>query len=162
MTLSFPFCAEHRAGKDPVILENDTCYLLRSADIVLRCGGMIIPHRHVATPFELTAQEWDDIFDLLLKSKLLFDQEGAKGYNIGWNVGETAGQTVPHVHLHVIGRFADEPLAGHGIRHHPKQEANLRPTRSWQSAPGCSAVDREKQLPLANAAVTFVKLGGDQ
>ncbi|MGO4194326.1 hypothetical protein AB4Z13_03050 [Rhizobium sp. YAF28] len=41
-------------------------------------------------------------------------------------IGEVAGQTVQHAHLHVIGRFADEPLAGHGIRHHLKQANNRR------------------------------------
>jgi diadenosine tetraphosphate (Ap4A) HIT family hydrolase len=87
---------------------------------------MIIPYRHVATPFELNLEEWNDAFDLLLGAKLLFDQEGAEGYNVGWNVGEIAGQTVPHVHLHVVGRFADEPLAGQGIRHHLKQRENTR------------------------------------
>lgn len=130
MTQECPFCLQHREGKDPVLLENDSCYLLRTADVVLPCGGMVIPRRHVATPFELNAREWSDVFDLLVRSKLLFDREGAEGYNIGWNVGQIAGQTVPHAHLHVVGRFADEPLAGHGIRHHLKQQSNMRPATS--------------------------------
>lgn len=129
MTLNCPFCQDNRTGKDPALLTNRSCYLLRTADSVLSCGGMIIPYRHIATPFELDSEEWNDAFDLLLRAKLLFDEEGAQGYNVGWNVGEVAGQTVPHVHLHVIGRFADEPLVGHGIRHHLKQKENLRPAR---------------------------------
>ena len=49
------------------------------------------------------------------------------GYNVGWNCGSEAGQEVFHAHLHVIPRFADEPLAGKGIRHWLKQEENRRP-----------------------------------
>lgn len=48
------------------------------------------------------------------------------GYNIGWNVGDVAGQHVAHAHLHVIPRFADEPLAGKGLRHFFKQDSNIR------------------------------------
>lgn len=130
MTVQCPFCVENRAGKDPVLLQNRSGYLLRTADAVLPCGGMIIPYRHISSPFELSPDEWTDTFDLLLKAKHLFDEEGAEGYNVGWNVGEVGGQTVPHVHLHVVGRFADEPLAGQGLRHHLKQNGNLRPVKS--------------------------------
>ncbi|SEQ09965.1 Diadenosine tetraphosphate (Ap4A) hydrolase [Devosia sp. YR412] len=124
-----PFCQDNRTGKDPALLANRSCYLLRTPDPVLSCGGMIIPYRHIATPFELDPEEWNDAFELLLRAKLLFDEEGAQGYNVGWNVGDVAGQTVPHVHLHIVGRFADEPLVGHGIRHHLKQKENIRPAR---------------------------------
>lgn len=51
------------------------------------------------------------------------------GYNVGWNSGAVAGQEVFHAHLHVIPRFADEPLAGRGIRYALKQPTNRRPGR---------------------------------
>lgn len=127
MALACPFCRENRAKEEPIVLANGSCYLLNSADPVLRCSGMIIPFRHVATPFELTVEEWSDTFDLLAGAKVYLDKAKPHGYNIGWNVGEMGGQTVQHVHLHIIGRFADEPLAGHGIRHHLKQASNRRP-----------------------------------
>jgi histidine triad (HIT) family protein len=49
------------------------------------------------------------------------------GFNVGWNCGPVGGQVIPHAHLHVIPRFADEPYAGKGIRHWLKQESNRRP-----------------------------------
>jgi len=58
---------------------------------------------------------------------MLFDtQHAPDGYNVGWNIGEVAGQNEPHVHLHIIARFKDEPLAGKGIRYAFKQESNKR------------------------------------
>ena len=59
------------------------------------------------------------------------------GYNVGWNCGAVGGQTVMHAHLHVIPRFAQEPLAGQGIRAWLKSDANR-----WEPARGgrCVAV----------------------
>lgn len=88
---------------------------------------MIIPLRHVETPFELSEGEWLELSTLLKKAKTHFDTYDPQGYSIGWNVGEVGGQNVAHAHLHVIARFADEPLAGKGIRHHIKQLENKRP-----------------------------------
>ncbi|WP_222282115.1 HIT family protein [Rhizobium leguminosarum] len=124
-----PFCPSNRSGKDATLLENRSGYFIRGLDPVLQCAGMIIPFRHVATAFDLTQDEWLDTFDLLSRAKLLLDEQEPKGYNVGWNIGEVAGQTVPHVHLHIIGRFSDEPFAGQGIRHHLKHEENRRRSR---------------------------------
>ncbi len=48
------------------------------------------------------------------------------GYAIGWNVGEASDQVESHVHLHVMPRYNDEPLAGRGLRYFLKQEDNRR------------------------------------
>jgi diadenosine tetraphosphate (Ap4A) HIT family hydrolase len=49
------------------------------------------------------------------------------GYTIGWNVYAASGQSIPHAHLHVMLRFADEPKAGRGLRWWLKQPDNRRP-----------------------------------
>lgn len=128
MKLLCPFCDTDSPREEAIQITHGSVYFLRSLDPVLQCAGMIIPFRHVSTPFELTQEEWNDTFALLGKAKVLLDQDEPDGYNIGWNVGPIAGQTVPHVHLHVIGRFADEPFAWQGIRHHLKMQENLRRT----------------------------------
>ena len=75
-----------------------------------------------------TPEEWRDTHDLLQRVKELLDAELAPdGYNVGWNSGSAAGQHIFHAHFHVIPRFADEPLAGKGIRHWLKQPQNMRP-----------------------------------
>jgi histidine triad (HIT) family protein len=123
------FCLGNGLLSGAPIFSNDTCYFLGSADPVLPHGGMIIPFRHRATPFELDPDEWLGTFDMLTRVRAHLASAAPDGYTIGWNVGEVAGQTVGHVHLHVIARFADEPLAGHGLRHHIKHPTNRRPQR---------------------------------
>jgi histidine triad (HIT) family protein len=124
------FCLGNRLLASTPLFSNDTCYFLESADAILPHGGMIIPFRHSATPFELAPDEWLGTFDMLTRVRVHLAPAAPDGYTIGWNVGEVAGQTVGHTHLHVIARFADEPLAGQGLRHHIKQPSNRRPQRS--------------------------------
>ncbi|MCH2165855.1 MAG: HIT domain-containing protein [Marinovum sp.] len=76
---------------------------------------MIVPHRHIESPFELNAEEWSEISEAMAFVKTRFDKENADGFTIGWNVGSVAGQDVFHAHLHVIARFKGEPSEGFGI-----------------------------------------------
>jgi diadenosine tetraphosphate (Ap4A) HIT family hydrolase len=122
-----PFCLANGLLDGAVLDQDDLCYLVVTGDPVLEASLMVIPHRHVPTPFELTEDEWRSTWYLLARAKRLLDAGQPDGYSIGWNVGEVGGQSIPHAHLHVIGRFADEPLAGQGIRHALKQESNRRP-----------------------------------
>ena len=65
----------------------------------------------------------------MLKAKeYLEERYDHEGYSVGWNTGEMGGQSIPHAHLHVIPRFADEPFAGKGIRYWIKQNDNIRGT----------------------------------
>lgn len=108
--------------------QNDLCYFVESTNKVLQHGGMIITRRHVENPFDLTDEEWLATKNLLAEAKDVLDKYNPDGYNIGWNVGEAAGQNVEHAHLHVFARFKDEPMANQGIRYALKQEDNKRPT----------------------------------
>lgn len=120
------FCLENGISRGNILARNDHCYLIESADPNLLDAGLIMPYRHVASPFDLTVHEWKATHDLVKKAKEIFDIKKPAGYNLGWNVGTDAGQHVPHAHLHIILRFSDEPLAGKGIRHAFKQESNRR------------------------------------
>jgi histidine triad (HIT) family protein len=91
----------------------------------LRHSGVLVPLRHVESPFDLTEAEVLATFRLLAVVKAWMDERFAPdGYNLGWNCGATAGQEVFHAHLHVMPRFRREPLAGKGIRALLKSEAN--------------------------------------
>ena len=91
----------------------------------LKYSGIIVPVRHAETVFDLTGEEVAATFRMLAQAKAWLDREHSPdGYNVGWNSGAVAGQQVFHAHLHVIPRFAQEPLAGHGIRYHLTGPAN--------------------------------------
>jgi histidine triad (HIT) family protein len=121
-----PFCLDNGLFVGEPLFANNSCYFLGSIDPILPDAGMIIPFQHRATPFELTADEWLAVHDLLQRARAHLAPANPDGYTIGWNIGAVAGQEVMHAHLHVIARFADEPLAGQGLRHHLKQSTNRR------------------------------------
>ncbi|MDR3601739.1 MAG: HIT family protein [Desulfosporosinus sp.] len=67
---------------------------------------LIVPKRHVVSLFDATKEEMASIGNLLRKVKEQLDEQfHPDGYNIGVNVGEAAGQTVLHLHVHVIPRY---------------------------------------------------------
>ena len=67
---------------------------------------LIIPRRHVAEYFQATAEEKAAIWSLVDEMKIIIDREyKPDGYNIGVNIGKTAGQSVPHIHIHMIPRY---------------------------------------------------------
>ena len=66
---------------------------------------LICPIRVAKTCEELTAEEWMSIHDLKkIVCKSMFQALGAEGFNFAWNEEESAGQTVPHFHLHILPR----------------------------------------------------------
>ena len=115
---------------DDLTFENDTMIAVRSNNLkhnTLIGSYVIIPKSEVGSPFELSDKEWEDSKSLMLELKEYLDKKyQPDGYNIGWNVGKVAGQEVAHAHMHVIPRYADEPLAGKGLRFWFKQPENIR------------------------------------
>lgn len=80
--------------------------------------SLVVPRRLITSWWELAGQERDDIWDLVGEVKTLLDVRHAPdGYNVGFNAGAAAGQTVEHLHIHVIPRVdGDVPNPRGGIR----------------------------------------------
>ena len=78
--------------------------------------ALLIPHRHVATWFDATIEEQQELVAAIEKAKTAIELEHSPdGYNIGINSGKAAGQTVPHLHVHVIPRYegdVNDPRGG--------------------------------------------------
>ncbi len=126
-----PFCHPESDERQRVVIENKHCRFLQEPQEVLIGSGVIVPRSHRQTVFDLTAEEWAATFSLLKEAKERLDAEhGPQGYNVGWNSGSVGGQEIFHAHLHVIPRYADEPLAGKGIRYWLKQPMNRREGRA--------------------------------
>lgn len=70
---------------------------------------LIFPKRHIIDYRELLPEEQKEMDELLRKSLDVLDSlYKPTGYNIGYNIGEFAGASIPHLHLHVIPRFKNE------------------------------------------------------
>ena len=89
-----------------IIDENELGFVVRDIFPVNPGHTLIIPKRHVSSYFELTDEEMLAHMELLRRAKLAIDAEfSPDDYNIGVNNGPLAGQTVPHVHIHVMPRY---------------------------------------------------------
>jgi diadenosine tetraphosphate (Ap4A) HIT family hydrolase len=89
-----------------VIAENNLAYAVRDAFPVNPLHSLVIPRRHVADFFELTGAETNAILALLRQTQgdILNRDSSVSAFNIGVNNGREAGQTVFHVHVHLIPR----------------------------------------------------------
>src|SRR5262245_21718036 len=68
--------------------------------------ALVIPRRHVESLWELTAEEYTDVFSLIRQLKDVIQSKfKPQGFNIGVNCGEVSGQTVFHAHVHLIPRY---------------------------------------------------------
>lgn len=135
------FCDQEGFRRDSVVFRENTLALfgnLEDGD-ALSGSGLIVPKAHKETVFDLSSDEISAIFALLSEVRPLLEARyNPDGFNIGWNCFGTAGQAIPHAHMHVLLRFGDEPRAGYGIRWWLRQPENRRPDAS---APGTGRRD---------------------
>jgi diadenosine tetraphosphate (Ap4A) HIT family hydrolase len=76
---------------------------------------LVVPRRHVADFFEMTWAEKTSVLALLDRAKAEISREHSPdGYNIGVNIGEAAGQSRMHVHVHLIPRYAGDVATPNG------------------------------------------------
>ena len=100
------------------VLENELVFA-RYDDFPVSPGHLLlITRRHVSNYFDMSAAEKQALWQLLDAAKALLDREHRPGgYNVGINCGAVAGQSVPHVHLHLMPRYAgDVPDPRGGVR----------------------------------------------
>jgi len=114
-----PFCNPKNVGYRTV-KNGVMCFAIHQEKYEVSKGHtLIIPRRHVSSYFDLTAGEIAEMHELSYKIKrdLEAKHSDIDGWNIGFNVGEAAGQTVFHVHMHLIPRrFGDVENPRGGVR----------------------------------------------
>ena len=89
-----------------MILENKYAFARFDEFPVNEGHVLFMTKRHVKDFFGTTIEEKNAIFELMDKVKEIIDEKyKPNGYNIGINCGETAGQSVMHVHVHLIPRY---------------------------------------------------------
>ncbi len=92
-----------------IVFENKTTYAIYDNFPVTKGHILIITKRHITDYFAINKEELVDIDESIRKCKLIIDQEFAPdGYNIGTNNGIPAGQTIMHLHIHLIPRYEND------------------------------------------------------
>lgn len=108
-----PFCHPQDRKR---LLESDLSYVIFDAYPVNPGHLLIIPRRHVSDFFDLYQDEVEDLMRLLWRAKEHIAREyHPDGFNVGINVNTAAGQTIPHVHIHLIPRNrgdVEDPTGG--------------------------------------------------
>ena len=111
--LTCPFC---NPSRDENVLASSLCYARYDRYPASPGHLLLIPFRHIPTLFDATDAEQASLLALVREAKDFLDEQfHPDGYNVGVNVGTAAGQTVMHLHVHVIPRYAgdvDDPRGG--------------------------------------------------
>jgi diadenosine tetraphosphate (Ap4A) HIT family hydrolase len=100
------FCS---ISRDQILIDHPLAFAKSDGYPVSKGHTLIIPRRHVVSFFETTDEERLAMLKLLDEMKARLDREHKPdGYNIGINNGAAAGQTVMHLHIHLIPRYAGD------------------------------------------------------
>ncbi len=114
----FSDCFFCQLDDSKIIFQDDFAMTIRDSFPVSQGHTLIIPKRHIVSFFEATEAEQMALLRALQAAKKDLNQQYAPdSYNIGINDGVAAGQTVMHLHIHLIPRYkGDCPDPRGGIR----------------------------------------------
>lgn len=109
-----PFCEFIESGQP--LAKRGTFVAKDDSYPVSRGHTLLIPRRHVETFFALNQAELKDFFGLLLALRQIIQRQfSPDGFNVGVNIGAAAGQTIAHLHIHLIPRYVgdvENPVGG--------------------------------------------------
>ena len=100
---------------DRITHDCEHAFVIRDGFPVSPGHTLIIPRRHVASFFEITGTERAELMSLLAAARDELERQfHPAGYNVGINDGAAAGQTVPHLHIHLIPRYTGDAVDPRG------------------------------------------------
>jgi diadenosine tetraphosphate (Ap4A) HIT family hydrolase len=110
-----PFC---EPAPERIVASAPLALALRDAYPISPGHALIVPRRHIASLVDLQPDEARSLWALLKDVRALLDSEHRPdGYNVGVNDGAAAGQTVMHLHVHLVPRYTgDRPDPRGGVR----------------------------------------------
>jgi len=102
-----PFCTlQTESSQRHLCFENEVGFVIRDGYPITQGHTLVIPKRHVGSFFDITPEERQALFELIDLAKADLDKAfKPASYNIGINDGEAAGQTIAHLHIHLIPRY---------------------------------------------------------
>lgn len=90
-------------------MENNTFITILDKYPISPGHSLLVSKRHVESIFDLHKEELADLFSLLLAARNFLNKKySPNGFNIGINDGPIAGQTILHLHLHLIPRYKND------------------------------------------------------
>ena len=117
------FCTDPE-NKERTIMATDLAWSFPTNIPIVPGHTLIVPTRCVATFAELTSEECDALFVMMRDiQKALKKAYGAEGFNVAWNEGAVAGQSVPHFHVHLLPRKEGDT----GVHQYDPREFLYRP-----------------------------------
>jgi histidine triad (HIT) family protein len=89
---------------DPVLTTEHT-YAFRDIQPAAPVHVLVVPKRHIGHAGEVGADDGSLLAEVVVAARQVAEQEGIgeRGYRLVFNVGEDAQNSVPHLHLHVLG-----------------------------------------------------------
>jgi diadenosine tetraphosphate (Ap4A) HIT family hydrolase len=98
------------------LLENDLAYAIYDKHPVSEGHVLVTPKRHVSSFFETSHEERKALLEMLEQAReYIISEFSPHGFNVGINEGKAAGQTIAHLHIHLIPRYegdVEEPRGG--------------------------------------------------
>jgi diadenosine tetraphosphate (Ap4A) HIT family hydrolase len=102
------FCELREKNDRPILARTPSFFAIDDKYPVNVGHTLIIPFRHVRRLRDLTVPEFAELKEILEIVQNRLTDQNAEGFNIGVNEGDAAGQTVSHLHVHVIPRYAGD------------------------------------------------------
>ena len=101
-----PPCIFCKRIKNQIMIEGELAFVSWDSYPVNPGHALVIPYRHVASYFDATDAEKAELWTLVDRAKAVIDEKHEPdSYNIGINIGYHAGQSIPHMHIHVMPRY---------------------------------------------------------
>lgn len=102
------FCVKKKPGRR-LIADNEFGFAAYDRHPASEGHFLVIPYRHFASYFDINDDELVALWGLVKQGKEVVEKEfNPDGYNVGINVGTAAGQSIHHLHIHVIPRYSGD------------------------------------------------------
>ncbi len=109
-----------------IVYEDENCLAFLDIQPHARGHTVVVPKKHGTLIFDFTDKDFEQLMHGVKKSvEKLNKKLNPDGFNVGWNSGSIAGQVVPHLHIHIFPRYAND---GGGSMHSiitPRSKINV-------------------------------------
>ncbi len=111
-------CLFCELNSNSILMENAFGFVMKDQYPVSEGHLLIIPKEHFTDWFSASLETQTALMELVNQAKLwLSETYSPQGFNIGMNCGKAAGQTIMHLHIHLIPRYEnDTPNPAGGVR----------------------------------------------